>query len=153
MLLLDVLLDREPHAESSSAVWRVIEEGRVEGLLPAHAVTTIYCLLRSGVPSQKTARQAMASLLRVFKVAPVDNASDPIYLELVDFLAGGSTPEEVANFRPSEDAQRRVSELIGRERQSCLSVEESAELAHFLELEHILRMAKAKARLIVASRQ
>ena len=35
MLLLDVLFDREPHAESSSAVWRVIEEGRVEGLLPA----------------------------------------------------------------------------------------------------------------------
>ena len=80
------------------------------------------------------------------------NASDPIYLELVDFVAGGTTPESVANFHPSADAQKRVSELIERERESQLTAEQSAELAHFLELEHILRMAKAKARLILANR-
>lgn len=79
-------------------------------------------------------------------------ASDPIYLELVDFVAGGTTPEDVANFHPSSEAQRRVSELIERERESTLTADESVELAHFLELEHILRMAKAKARLIVANR-
>ena len=81
------------------------------------------------------------------------SAGDPIYLELVDFLAGGSTPDEVAAFRPSDEAQRRVSKLMERERESRLSAEDSAELAHFVELEHILRMAKAKARLILASRQ
>jgi hypothetical protein len=79
-------------------------------------------------------------------------ASDPTYLELVDFVAGGTTPEDVANFHPSPEAQRRVGELIERERESTLTPEESAELAHFLELEHILRMAKAKARLILANR-
>jgi hypothetical protein len=34
-----------------------------------------------------------------------------------------------------------------------LSIEEKAELDHFMELEHILRMAKAKARQILASGQ
>ena len=80
------------------------------------------------------------------------NASDPIYLELVDFVAGGTTPEDVVNFRPSAQAQKRVAELIEREGESQLTPEETAELTHFLELEHILRMAKAKARLILANR-
>ena len=80
------------------------------------------------------------------------HASEPIYLELVDFVAGGTTPEEVANFHPSPEAQRRLTELLEHERESRLTPEERVELAHFLELEHILRMAKAKARLILANR-
>ena len=80
------------------------------------------------------------------------NASDPIYLELVDFVAGGTTPEDIVNFRPSAEAQLRVAELIEREEESRLTPEEAAELTHFLELEHILRMVKAKARLILANR-
>ncbi len=80
------------------------------------------------------------------------NTSDPVYLELVDFVAGGTTPEDVVNFRPSVEAQRRVAELIERERKSQLTSEEAPELNHFLEPEHILRMAKAKARLILANR-
>jgi hypothetical protein len=73
-------------------------------------------------------------------------------MELVDFVASGTTPEDVANFHPSAEAQERVAELIERERQSALTPEEAAELNRFLELEHILRMAKAKARLILADR-
>ncbi len=80
------------------------------------------------------------------------NASDPIYLELVDFVAGGTTPQDVVDFRPSAEAQHRVNELIERDGDSRLTPEEAAELAHFLELEHILRMAKAKARLMLANR-
>jgi len=80
------------------------------------------------------------------------NASEPIYLELVDFVAGGTTPEDVVNFRPSAEAQERVNELVERERESRLTPEEAAEVAHFLEFEHILRLAKAKARLILANR-
>jgi hypothetical protein len=81
------------------------------------------------------------------------NVADPIYLELVDFVAAGSTPEEVARFRPSAEAQARVAELVDREKNAQLTPEEATELAHFLELEHILRMAKARARLILASRK
>jgi len=46
------------------------------------------------------------------------NASDPVYLELVDFVAGGTTPEDVIDFHPSAEAQERLAELIKRERRS-----------------------------------
>lgn len=77
------------------------------------------------------------------------SATNPIYLELVDFIASGTTPRAVAEFHPSQQAQERVADLIEREKESQLSAEETAELNHFLELEHILRVAKAKARLIL----
>lgn len=70
----------------------------------------------------------------------------PAYLEIIDFIASGSTSEEVAHFRPSAKAQRRVAELVEREKAVGLCPEEKAELDHFMELEHILRMAKAKAK-------
>lgn len=80
------------------------------------------------------------------------SASNPVYLELVDFVAGGTSPEDVINFRPSPEAQQRVYELIEREKESRITPEEKAELDHFMELEHILRMAKVRAREILASR-
>ena len=72
-------------------------------------------------------------------------AAGPAYLEIIDFIATGTTPEMVANFRPSPEAQQRLAELIRREKEGSLSPEEKSELDHFVELEHILRMAKARA--------
>ncbi len=74
----------------------------------------------------------------------------PAYLEIIDFIAAGTKPGAVADFRPSHEAQQRVAELIEHEKAGGLSSEEKPELDHFLELEHILRMAKAKARQILA---
>jgi hypothetical protein len=73
-------------------------------------------------------------------------------MELVDFVAHGATAEQVANFRPSQEAQKRVAELLERQRESKLNDEEAAELDAFVQLEHILGLAKAKAQLIVAGR-
>jgi hypothetical protein len=77
------------------------------------------------------------------------NAASPAYFEIIDFIAG-TTPEAVVHFRPSREVQERVAELIGREEAGGLSTDEQAELDHFLELEHILRMAKARARQILS---
>ena len=71
------------------------------------------------------------------------------YNEIVNFIASGTTPSDVADFRASENTRRRVAELIDREKTSSLSNEERIELDHFLEAEHIMRLAKAKARKIV----
>ena len=81
------------------------------------------------------------------------NLADPIYMEFIDFVAAGAKPEEVANFHPSPEAQARVSDLVEREKAALLSPDETAELNHYLELEHILRMAKARARLNLANRK
>ena len=60
------------------------------------------------------------------------NASEPVYMELVDFVARGSTAEEVAHFRPSAEARKRVAKL--------------------LEKQQVLGLAKAKAQLLLATR-
>ena len=79
--------------------------------------------------------------------------ASPAYFEIIDFIAAGTTPEAVAHFRPSPEAQQRVAELIDLEKNERLAADEKAELVHFMELEHILRMAKARARQILARGQ
>lgn len=81
------------------------------------------------------------------------SAATPVYHEIIEFIAAGTTPQEVADYRPSPAAQQRVADLMEREREQRLSVEEKAELDHFMELEHILRMAKVKARQTLARDQ
>ena len=78
-------------------------------------------------------------------------AAIPSYLEIIDFIASGTTPQAVVDYRPSEEAQNRVAELIQREKEGTLTPEEKSELDHFTDLEHILRVAKARARQILAS--
>jgi hypothetical protein len=77
----------------------------------------------------------------------------PAYFEIIDFIAAGTTPQAVVDFRPSPEAQQRVADLVEREKMARLSPVDQAELAHFMELEHILRMAKAKARQILSRGQ
>jgi len=68
------------------------------------------------------------------------------YEEIIDFIAGGSSPRAVVAFRPSPMAQSRVAELLAREKSEGLPPEELSELEHYSQLEHIMRLAKARAR-------
>ncbi len=68
------------------------------------------------------------------------------YEEIVDFIAMGTSPRSVAGFRPSAEAKQRVGALIRREKERGLSEEEAGELEHYLQLEHLMRLAKARAR-------
>lgn len=70
-LILDVLLDRKPHVAFASAVWAAVEEGRADGLLSAHAVTTIHYLNARAV-GERAARETTDAILSVFGVAAVD---------------------------------------------------------------------------------
>ena len=67
------------------------------------------------------------------------------YQEITDFITEGMNPESVAALRPSEAAKARVAELIDLEQTSVLSNEERLELKHYLQLEHLVRLAKARA--------
>jgi hypothetical protein len=68
------------------------------------------------------------------------------YEQVVDFIASGPSPSAVANFQASREASEWVSQLIEREKTIGLSPQERAELDHYMELEHIMRLAKARAR-------
>ncbi len=70
----------------------------------------------------------------------------PIYKEIIDFIAAGTTPQNLVEFRPSKEAKERVADLIHREKTTGLTSEETAELNHCLQLEHLMRLAKSSAR-------
>lgn len=67
------------------------------------------------------------------------------YDEIIDFIAAGTSPEKVIAFRPSEKMQTRVSSLLFKEKNGTLSSDEKAELDNCMVIEHLMRMAKARA--------
>jgi O-succinylbenzoate synthase len=73
------------------------------------------------------------------------SANPKVYEEVVDFIARGSGPGNVVAFRPSEAARARVADLVAREKASGLTADEKSELESYLQLEHIMRLAKARA--------
>ena len=85
-VILDVLLDRKPFADDSSAAWAAVENGEVEGFLSAHAITTLHYLNAKAV-GRRMATETTEALLSVFEVAPVDEAvlRSAMALELNDF--------------------------------------------------------------------
>ena len=68
------------------------------------------------------------------------------YDEIVEFIAAGTTPDSVARFEPSQQTKDYVADLIHKEKASGLTPDESSELDHFIKLEHLMRLAKARAR-------
>jgi predicted nucleic acid-binding protein len=85
-VVLDVLLDRQPYVEASAAAWASVETGTSEGMLAAHAVTTIHYLVRKEMGNNK-ARRIVSAILRVFGVAAVDGAvvQEALQLPFSDF--------------------------------------------------------------------
>jgi hypothetical protein len=75
------------------------------------------------------------------------------YEEIIDFIAAGTTPSRLIAFQPSEEVKARVADLIHREKTTGLSSEESSELNQYLQLEHLMRLAKARARAHLADEQ
>jgi hypothetical protein len=73
---------------------------------------------------------------------PRSNAYD----DVLDFIAAGTTPSSVIAFRPSREAQQRVAELVERSHTGSISPREQSELDDYLQLEHLMIMAKARAR-------
>jgi hypothetical protein len=73
------------------------------------------------------------------------------YDEILDFLAAGTTAQDIANFRPSDQAQARVCELVERRREERITPAEDEELEEYLRLEHLMIMAKARAQLRLQS--
>jgi hypothetical protein len=73
------------------------------------------------------------------------------YDEIVAFIATGTTPDLVARYEPSQRTKDHVAGLIHKEKTVGLTPDESSELDHFLKLEHLMRLAKARARALCGS--
>ena len=71
------------------------------------------------------------------------------YEEIVEFIAS-LRPRELIEFKPSEQARERVWDLLERQKAARLPAEERAEPDHYLEVAHLMRLAKAQARQLLA---
>lgn len=72
-VVLDVLLDREPHSDAAAALWAAVESDEAEGVVAAHCITTLhYLATRSG--GRPFAHKCVSGVLSVFAVAPVDGS-------------------------------------------------------------------------------
>lgn len=85
-VLLDVLLRREPEAEVAARLLSLADVGRIEGIIAATTVTTIFYLATKSLGS-KAAKSALREVLAVFDVATVDRdvLSNAMDLEFGDF--------------------------------------------------------------------
>ena len=71
------------------------------------------------------------------------------YSEIVEFFASGPRPEDIIKFRPSAETQEHVRELLTKNAGNSLTEEEQAELDVYSNIEHIMRLVKARARMHV----
>jgi len=67
--------------------------------------------------------------------------------EYLEILAGLPTPEEILALRPSKVLQAQISALLEKNRTEGLTPAEEQEWEGYQYLEHLVRIAKAKARL------
>ncbi len=70
-LLLDVLLQREPWAESAASLLTRIERGEASGFVAGHTLTTIHYVV-SRARDRQLAAAAVTDLLRFLEVVPIE---------------------------------------------------------------------------------
>lgn len=76
-------------------------------------------------------------------VAPEKTVSDV----MTDFLGSAPSLEEIAEYRLPSNLQERAHLLLDKNRDGTLSEDERAEMEEFRQIDHLLTLIKAKARL------
>lgn len=66
---------------------------------------------------------------------------------VTDFLGAAPTLEEIVSYRLPDHIQERAHYLLEKNRDGNLSDDERVEMEEFRQLDHLLTMVKAKARL------
>ena len=85
-VVLDVLLAREPFAADAARLLSAMDRGRIEGLLCATTVTTIFYVASKAVGARKAYEQ-VRELLTLCRAAPVnhDILEKALALDFADF--------------------------------------------------------------------
>ena len=67
-----------------------------------------------------------------------------VYDAVADFIAA-MNPQKVLELKAEPEVQERLEALMDKERMEGLVVEEKDELDHYIVLERLIRLAKARA--------
>ena len=76
-------------------------------------------------------------------LAPEKTVSDVV----TDFLGSAPTLSEIAAYRLPDEFQTRAHDLLEKSRTGNLSEAEAAEMVEFRQIDHLMTLVKAKARL------
>ncbi len=97
-------------------------------------------------------RSTFESWAETFAMPPADNSGGGAYdagvkpfEEIVQFIADAAGAERLSAFRPSAAAESRVSELLAKQQEETLTPKEREELQLFVQLDHVMSLAKARA--------
>jgi predicted nucleic acid-binding protein len=124
-IILDVVLGRSPWEAAASRLLDLVSRSRINGFVSAHAITTVHYLVERE-RSRGVARTAVADLLSIVDVVPVDRADllRALSLEVRDFedavhvaaaLRVGAewiATRDVRHYRTSPVACRSAVELV-----------------------------------------
>lgn len=98
-ILLDLLLDRAPHAEAAESLLAVIEAGKAQGFVSGITVSNLYYILHD-LNKRKDPLPSIASLLSILEVVPTSKKI------LLDAMEHG--------FKDYEDGIQYASALTAR---------------------------------------
>jgi hypothetical protein len=68
-----------------------------------------------------------------------------VWDEVDDFFTSMPTPEQILEFRPSQQAQERMRYLLNTHREGRLTADEMAELDQYLAIDMFVSRLKVKA--------
>jgi predicted nucleic acid-binding protein len=127
-VILDLLLDREPFAESAAMLFSLVETGRISGFVCATSVTTIHYLAVKAV-GVKRAKDHMKKLLSLLDVAQVNRS-------VIEAALGSRFPDfedaVVAESAHQVDANGIVTRNVRDYRRSLVPAYMPAELVAML---------------------
>lgn len=69
-----------------------------------------------------------------------------VFDDLVDLLAESAPADKLLTFQLSHEKQRRLDDLLAKNREGNLTANESAELDAFEQFEHMVRLLKGRVR-------
>lgn len=69
----------------------------------------------------------------------------PFYEDVLDFLAGGPSSQEIVDYLPPQETQHRFNELLEFNRSGELSTDDEIELDLYVQMDRMLSLLKAKA--------
>ena len=136
VVLLDLLLDRNPFVDPAARLISMVEEGKLLGFLCATTITTIH-YLASKASGKKSAQKEIQQLLRLFEIAPVNRPvlqaalesgfpdfEDAVLYEAAIFVgADGIVTRDPKGFKKAATRVYIPGELL----QTILGTEQSAE--------------------------
>ena len=79
--------------------------------------------------------------------------TQPVFLELIDFLSSRPTTKQILTHKVSSAVQARLEELLDKNREEGLTAAEEEEMDAYRLVNHVMILLKTRARPAVSSSQ